>query len=129
MNVPQYLLVKGFRKAFPIYPFNLHVAVPCKLQPRISRKKKRMASHFTLEKVGWFPAHVSGRQTKRCEARMGKTFEQFSGKSASRLPEYTSLACVFLAYREYGHWKGDWQCYKHLLLQYHMSWDRPMLLR
>ena len=39
-----------------------------------------------------------------------------------RLPEYSSLIVSVVD------WKGDWQCYKHLLPQYHMSWDRPMLL-
>ena len=36
MNVPQYLLVKGFKQAFPIYTCNLHVAVPCWLHPKNS---------------------------------------------------------------------------------------------
>ena len=34
MNVPQYLLVEGFRQPFPIYTCNLHAAVPCKLHSR-----------------------------------------------------------------------------------------------
>ena len=40
-----------------------------------------------------------------------------------RLPEYSWLIVSAVD------WKADWQCYKHLLPQYHMSWDRPMLLR
>ena len=52
MNVPQYLLVEGFKQAFSIYTCTLHVAVPCKLQPRISWKKEGKASHFTLKQLG-----------------------------------------------------------------------------
>ena len=37
-------------------------------------------------------------------------------------------AWIYLTCREYGQWKGDWQYYKHLLTQCHMSWDRPMML-
>ena len=34
----------------------------------------------------------------------------------------------FLTCCEYGQWKGDWRCYKHLLPQCHIFWDKPMLL-
>ena len=34
MNVPQYLLVKGFKQAFSIYTCNLHVPAPCWLHPK-----------------------------------------------------------------------------------------------
>ena len=60
---------------------------------------KERSTHFTLEEVGWF-----------------------TDMSASRLLEYSSLVVSRVK------WKGDWQCYKHLLPQCHMSWDRPMLL-
>ena len=54
------------------------------------------------------------RLDKREKGLLTSQFEQlglFSDMSASRLSEYASLAWVFLAYREYGQWEGDWQYY------------------
>ena len=68
---------------------------------------------------------------KREEGLLTSQFEQFgwfSDMFASRLPEYTLLAWIYLICRDQGQWKGDWQCYKPLLPQCHMSRDKPMLL-
>ena len=106
MNAPHYVLAKvqlmiRFETRFPLYTHGCAMFASTKLLDK--REKGLLSSQF--EQLGWF-----------------------CNMSASTLPQYTSLAWVFLAYREYGQWKGDWQCYKHLLPQYHMSWDKPMLL-
>ena len=59
MNVPQYLLVEGFKRIFLIYSCNLHVAAPRKLQPRMFWKKK--GSH--LNKLGGFLAQGTNATT------------------------------------------------------------------
>ena len=90
-------------------------------------------THIHLQPVHGCAMLIASRKLldKREKGLLTSQFEQlgwFCHMSASRLPEYASLAWVFLAYRESGQWKGGWQCCKHLLPQCHMSWDRPILL-
>ena len=84
--------------AFLIYTCNLHVAVPCKLHPRKDYTQGKEHSLHTWR--SWVVLwHVCFK-----------------------------TAWVFLTCRQYGQWKGDWRCYRHLLPQCHMSSDKPMLL-
>ena len=105
MNVRRYVLVKVQLVIWFQSSLSHETLATCTLlrpadciQERITHKE-RSTSHFTHEEVGWF-----------------------SDMSASRLPEYSSLAVSKV------NGKVACQCYKYLLPQCRMSWDRPMLL-
>ena len=84
---------------FPWNTCNLHVAVPCRSHPR---------KDYTQGKE-----HLSLHTWRSWVVLWHGCFK---------------TAWVFLTCHEYGQWKGDWRCYRHLLPQCHMSWDKPMLL-